>query len=235
MIDRIFVSLFLTALICCGFSEVVVAQKNNTESPHYWIEAGINSSFKHTYYPATDFSQPLPNVNYALGYPFGITEKQRLSWQAEGGYTFKCNNNMSMECGAGVLSMRKIRSAGKDSVREYYDTSGLIYPYKSLINESDFFLLFNIRYGWKKFRLSYGFTLPALSIRHIKSENLFSEDKSTSVNSLFQMKFPTMLFRGGIGYCVSKRIEFKFMYILCTNDELLYKYNYNIGIRYSFI
>ncbi len=141
---------------------------------------------------------------------------------------------MSLECGAGVLSMRKIRTAGKDSIRAYYDTSGLIYPYKSLINESDLFLLFNVRYGLKKFRLTYGFALPVLNIRHIKNENIFSEEKNTSINSDFQMKFPTVLFRGGIGYCVSKRIECKFMYIWCTNDELLYKYNFSIGIRYSF-
>ena len=235
MINRLFALSFLTALICCGVSEVVVAQKNNTETLHWWIEGGINSSFKKTYAPGLPPGQPNPYSLNSINLPFGVNEQQNLSWQAEGGYTFKCNKNMSLECGAGVLSMRKTRTAGKDSVREYYDTTGFIYPYKSQTNESDLFLLLNVRYGWKKFRLTYGFAWPVLSIRHIKSENILSEEKNTSVNSLFQMKFPTMLFRGGIGYCVSKRIEFKFMYILCTNDELLYKYNYNIGIRYSFI
>ncbi|HPF01467.1 MAG TPA: hypothetical protein PKY63_12440 [Bacteroidales bacterium] len=233
MINRLFVSLFLTALICCGVSEVIVAQKNNTETLHWWIEGGINNSFKEAYYPATDFSQPLSNANCYVGLPFSIETRSLTSGQISGGFSFPVNKFVNLNAGIEMVSIRDEIITDRDSVRHNMDSLFSFFIEKN--NTIYFPLSLGASAEFRRMNIEARFAFPLLNINHKNGFDKSSERSISNSTAVWNMHFPAIIIRGKLGYHLSEKVELFCMYSRNFSKEIAYDNHYSLGIQYSFI
>ncbi len=219
----------MVVILSCLFLPLY-GQSDTTKIVLWWLEAGVNNSFKYSYSPPS-WGSTNPNM---VNWPVGVHASSLFGGSLSGGFSKQIVSNLYFETGLGVVLHRYNTYSDADSVKDYCDSTGDIMAYNVDANKVTSQVHIALCYSVNRFSFALGANIPVFIIDSYLYTYTSYTKKFTSHQWLWDYPFPSVWLGCSIGYKILPQFEIKGSYNWFTSKTFRYRRDFSLGCRYNF-
>lgn len=200
-------------------------------------ESQYRFSFDASVNNGLDFSYVPPNLTwtpYSIINPVGIHNKSLFGFNVSSNYYFELKKNLYISLGFEFQYISKNTFLDADSTNTYYDTTGILLYYNQLYRQKTLQIPILVEYRIKSLFVSVGLSVPIYLINNYSYSNILESRSYLNQVWFWDMKFPSVLIEGRLGWAFNARYNLFVEYARYSNRNFLEMNLYSLGIRYRF-